>query len=524
MSARPKRSFLSRRTFIIGGGLVACCAIGSTASFAGIAIFGNDPQSNEGELDFKNPLAIPPLAEPEIDAEGRKTWNLTIQTGETEILPGKTATTWGIEGPYLAPTLRAARGEDVSITLHNELPEETTIHWHGMHLPAKMDGGPHQTIPVGESWNPYWKIEQPAATLWYHPHPHGKTAEHVYRGVTGFFLIDDEPGDALDLPREYGIDDVPLLIQDKKFTDDGDFDLSAGSFLDNFTGAPAFGIRGDKILVNGTYDPVFEVTRQRIRFRILNGSNARFYNLGFSDDRPFKLIASDNGFMPGEPPELTRLLLGPAERAEIVVEFSEGDEVILHSFKQEAVGTGVQGRQIGAEDTFDIVKFRAAAMLESSPELPAQLVEIGDARDIPDDVTVRSFTLDGHGSINGEKMDMNRIDVVVPANAREIWEVESSGQPHTFHIHGSTFHVLEANGEEPPPELRGPKDTVFVSSDHPVRLLVQFRGHIDPDMPYMYHCHILKHEDNGMMGQFVVVEPGMEAVTSRTVEGAHAHH
>jgi FtsP/CotA-like multicopper oxidase with cupredoxin domain len=108
-------------------------------------------------------------------------------------------------------------------------------------------------------------------------------------------------------------------------------------------------------------------------------------------------------------------------------------------------------------------------------------------------------------------------------NAREIWEVQSSEQPHTFHIHGCTFHVLDVDGKEPPPELRGPKDTVFVSSDHPVRLLVQFLDHVDAEMPYMYHCHILKHEDNGMMGQFVVVEPGMEAVTPRTVDSGHIH-
>lgn len=503
---------------------MGCCVVGSTATFASIAIFGNDPTSNVGELDFQNPLAIPPQLEPEIDESGRKTWNLTLQTGETQILQDGVATTWGVNGPFLAPTLRAVRGDEVAITLNNELPEDTGIHWHGMHLPAVMDGGPHQTIPVGESWNPTWTIDQPASTLWYHPHPHGKTAEHVYRGVSGLFLIDDERSISLDIPREYGVDDVPLIIQDKAFTGDGGFDLSPGSFLDTFSGSESFGIRGDKIIVNGTYDPVFEVKRSLTRFRLLNGSNTRFYNLGFSDDRPFRLIATDNGFIPGEMPELTRLLLGPGERAEIVVEFAEGDDVIFHSFTQGAVGSGVEGRQIGAEDTFDIIKFRASGPLETSPPLPGILVEEEEPPQAPDNATLRSFTLNGHGSINGEEMDMTRIDLVIPAGALEMWEVESNGQPHTFHIHGATYHVLDVNGAEPPPHLRGPKDTVLVSRDHPVRLLVQFDTYTDPSMPYMYHCHILRHEDNGMMGQFVVVEPGMEDVTPRMIDGGHSNH
>jgi FtsP/CotA-like multicopper oxidase with cupredoxin domain len=144
--------------------------------------------------------------------------------------------------------------------------------------------------------------------------------------------------------------------------------------------------------------------------------------------------------------------------------------------------------------------------------------------EIPENATVRKFTFDGHNSINDKKMDMNRIDEVVPSGALEIWDVESDGNPHTFHIHGATFHVLEVEGEQPPPHLRGPKDTVPVASDHAVKLAVQFVTHIDPDVPFMYHCHILKHEDNGMMGQFVIVEPGMEDATPRTLDSGHASH
>lgn len=519
------RGKLTRRTFLVGGGLAGCCVLGGGAAF-GInlarTLTGNNTTSNVGDLEFGNTLRIPPLAESTVDDEGRTVWDLSLQTGETDIVPDGTTKTWGINGSFLAPTLRARRGEVVAPLLHNTLPEETTIHWHGMHLPAEMDGGPHQTIPAGESWNPTWTVEQPASTLWYHPHPHGKTAEHVYRGIAGLFLVDDETTDGLHVPNEYGVDDIPLIVQDKRFTDNGQLSLEPASFIDSLSGMGAFGILGDTILVNGTYDSHFEVTRSLTRFRLLNGSNARFYNFGFDDDRSFRVIATDNGFVPGEPVETNRVLLGPAERVEIVVEFNPGDDVILRSYEQDLAANNVNERFIGAEDTFDILRLQAPESLETSPPLEHP-GEVNPTPDVPSDATVRAFNLDGHESINGEKMDMNRIDEVIPASALEIWNVTSDGQPHTFHIHGATFHVLEVDGGEPSPLVRGPKDTVLVSPDHGVKLAVQFAPYTDPEFPYMYHCHILRHEDNGMMGQFVVVEPGTEDTVPRTLAMGHHH-
>ena len=482
MSSR--RSKITRRALIAGGGILGCCVV---VSAGGVATFflANRPESNVGELDFTTPLQIPPLLEGEPDGEGRKVYNLTLQTGQTRIVPAGQAETWGVNGPFLGPTLRARRGDEVAIAVNNELPEDSTIHWHGMHLPAEMDGGPHQMIAVGETWNPSWTIDQPAATLWYHPHPHGQTAEHVYRGIAGLFLIDDDESDGFDLPREYGVDDIPLIIQDKRFTDDGEMTMDSGSFLDELGGSNNFGVLGDRMLVNGTYDPYLEVSRSLMRFRILNGSNARFYNLGFDDDRSFHLIATDNGFTSGEPVEMTRLLVGPGERVEIVVTFEPGDDAVLRSYEQDV------GRQIGGNDTFEIINFRAASTLQPSPPLLSDPGSGGAMPEVPDDARERHFVLDGHNKINDEEMDMSRIDEVVPAGALEVWNVESSGQPHTFHIHGATYWVMEVDGQEPEPALRGPKDTVRVDDKHSVRLAVQFDSHTDPDTPYMYHCHIL---------------------------------
>ncbi len=507
-----RRQRITRRTLIVGGSLAGCCVVAGGVGAIRL-LTGGDPKSNVGTLSFATPLSIPPLLDTGVDDRGRRVFDLTLQTGGTRIVPAGEATTWGVNGPLLGPTLRARRGDIVAPVVRNELPERTTIHWHGMHLPAAMDGGPHQMIATGETWRPEWTVDQPAATLWYHPHPHGTTAEHVYKDVAGLLIIEDDESDSLTLPREYGIDDVPLIIQDKLFDDRGELEFRETS---------AIGLFGDTILVNGTHDPFFAITRALTRFRILNGSTTRFYNLGFSDGRSFRLIATDNGFVSGDPVDLTRLLLGPGERAEIVVSFVANESMTLRSYPHDLETGFFTFENVGEKDTFDIVRFTTDAGLVEPAALPHTLVST-DAPVVPDGATTRTFSLDGNSLINSKSMDMARIDEVVPAGALEIWEVESSGQPHTFHIHGATFHVIEVNGDEPPDHLRGPKDTVFVSASHAVRLAVQFDSHTDPDMPYMFHCHLLRHEDNGMMGQFVVVDPGTENSVPRTIEGHEEH-
>jgi FtsP/CotA-like multicopper oxidase with cupredoxin domain len=200
--------------------------------------------SNLATLEFENEFEIPPLLAPRED-HGRLVLDLELQTGRSELVPGKQAETWGANGSYLGPTLRAEHGDRVEVRVRNELPKQTTMHWHGMHLPAVADGGPHQTIGPGETWRPSWEIDQPAATLWYHRHPHGETADHVYRGIAGMFIVDDPQADVLPLPDTYGVDDIPLIIQDKRLNDDGSLDLSERII------SPT-GRLGDTILVNGT--------------------------------------------------------------------------------------------------------------------------------------------------------------------------------------------------------------------------------------------------------------------------------
>ncbi|MEU0570259.1 multicopper oxidase domain-containing protein [Nonomuraea sp. NPDC005983] len=165
-----RRAFLSLAAL---SGLAAACGTGT----------GDAPASPK--LDFANPLHVPPLLRPERAKDGTRRFTLTLQAGQSRILPGKQTPTWGFNGDFLGPTLRAARSEEIHMTVRNQLGEATTVHWHGMRLPAKMDGGPHQTIQPGAVWTPHWTIDQPATTAWYHPHPHGNTAQHVYRAWPG---------------------------------------------------------------------------------------------------------------------------------------------------------------------------------------------------------------------------------------------------------------------------------------------------------------------------------------------------
>jgi FtsP/CotA-like multicopper oxidase with cupredoxin domain len=474
---------------------LAATALAATA----VLLYSSADTSTVGKLEFANELAIPPLAEPRGGTGGRKVFDLDLQQGTVELRPGRQTETWGANGPHLAPTLRAARGDRVRIRVANGLgAATTTIHWHGMHLPAVADGGPHQTIPPGGTWAPEWTIDQPAATLWYHPHPHPETEDQVYRGLVGVFILDDPRTAALALPDDYGADDIPLIIQDKKLEDGGALDFSKGMI------SPT-GLLGDEILVNGTHDPHLEVRDERVRLRLLNASGARIYDIGFADDREFDLIATDGGLL-SAPRSMDRIQLSPGERAEIVAEFEAGEDVVLRSFEPDLGSNFWDGRFSGGDDSFDLLEIRAAARLARAPEVPARLVTqerlaAGEA------APTRRFELSGQGSINGRSVDMARIDAAVRVDTSEVWEIHNaSGTPHSFHPHDVRFRVLEYAGGPPPSHLQGLKDTVYVPPNETVRVVTEFSDYTDPEHPYMFHCHVLQHEDRGMMGQYTVVE------------------
>jgi FtsP/CotA-like multicopper oxidase with cupredoxin domain len=445
------------------------------------------------------PLPIPPLSRGRVGVDGVRRFELAAQRGTTEILPGTSTATWGYNGSILGPTLSARRGEQVAFTITNNLPEPTTVHWHGMRVPARYDGGPHQTIAPGATWSPEWTVDQQAATLWYHPHPHGSTEKHVNRGLAGLFLIGDDVADGLDLPQRYGVDDIPLVIADRRFTSDGSLDETDDS---------RYGLLGDTITTNGIAGAHLSVSTERVRLRVLNGSSSRLFNLARSDDRPFDLIATDGGLL-AKPLSLRRVQLSPGERAEIVLELRAGQTVDLRSLAIEPREGLSDPATFGFDDTFDILTLRAEPTLTASPALPDTLATIAPLADVTAEVN-RSFELQWY-MINGQRMDMNRIDLVIPVDSTEVWSIRNADNwPHNFHVHDVQFQVIGVDGRTPPPHLSGWKDTVYTEPGRTYTVAMRFSGHADPTNPYMYHCHLLHHEDQGMMGQFLVVAPGQQ--------------
>ncbi|MBF6174384.1 multicopper oxidase family protein [Nocardia blacklockiae] len=457
--------------------------------------------STVGAVNFTEELNVPPEAQSHKDIDGTRVFDLEMRSGTRYFRPGQATVTWGFNGDHLGPTLRARRGERVRVEVRNTLDQASTVHWHGMHLPAAMDGGPHQAIAPGATWAPEWTVDQPAATLWYHPHPHGATESHVQRGLAGLFVLDDDESDALPLPHTYGVDDLPLIVQDVKFRG-GEFDHGRGFLSDT-------GTLGDRTMVNGTLAPYREVGDEVVRLRLLNASTARVYNFGFADDRRFALIGTDGGLL-DRPADLDRVRLSPGERAEIVVRVRPAERVVLRGYPAD-LGLDFFGRRFnGGDDTFDVLELRAASVLRSTSRIPDRLVPTR----LPaasDSLRERSFDLQ-LPAINGRPMAMDRVDATVTRGSTETWVVRNTdGMPHNFHVHDVRFAVTEVNGAPPPPALSGPKDTVLLAPGDTVRLVLRFDGPADPDHPYMYHCHLLWHEDQGMMGQFVVVEPGAPA-------------
>ncbi len=405
---------------------------------------------------------------------------------------GYATQTYAINGSYLGPTLKLIDGDKVSINYTNRLGEATTMHGHGMHLPAKMDGGPHQRIEPNQSWSSQFTVNQKACTNWYHPHLMGKTAEHVYKGLAGFIIIDDDESKVLDLPKTYGKDDIPLVLQDRFFTAGAQFDYSPSMM------EVMLGYKGDTFIANGVINPFVDVSDKEIRFRILNGSNSTVYHLGFSDNRVFRQIAGDNSFLE-QTVGLNRLRLSPGERAEIVVDFSNelNSSIFLHEYSQNRSFMQINVSQTATHKT--VIPQHLTQLKKESPA---------------NAVMTRSFTLSGRMGrvyINGKTMDLNRIDEVVPVNQIEIWEVYNEKMmmmemEHNFHMHGTHFMVLERNGSYANVALneRGYKDTVYLAPGDRVRLMVKMTDYKDSVNPYMYHCHFLEHEDAGMMGQFLV--------------------
>jgi blue copper oxidase len=327
-------------------------------------------------------------------------------------------------------------------------------------------------------------------------------------------IVDDGSDAQLGLPRTYGVDDLPIILQDRTFDSDGSIGYDDLDALDALE--VVYGARGGTIIVNGAITPVAKVPPGLVRLRLLNAANAQNFELRFNDQRTFHVIASDAGFL-SAPVAVTKLTISPAERFEILVDFADRKAVALESGPDEEMGVFGNVAADGSADYVSVMRFEPTATTPMVRELPKHLVEPAKA-DPASAVRRRQFIVNGgicatrptagaHKDmvalvgINGKTHDMARIDVETELGTTEIWEVVSIGMAHPFHVHGASFRILSIEGAPPPAHLTGWKDVVLVEDK--AELLVAFNRPATREHPFMYHCHILEHEDAGLMGQYV---------------------
>lgn len=459
--------------------------------------------------------------------------SLQMHEDGVSFFPGQVSHTYAYnQYAYLGPTLILQQGQPVSISVTNNINDTTTVHWHGIHLPSKWDGGPHTMILNGEVWNPQFTVMDKAATYWYHPHLHMKTAVQAIKGAAGFILVRDPVESALNLPATYGVDDYPIVIQSQQY--------------DANNQAMPLGMQDSILLVNGAranYDGhsiYANFPAQLVRLRLLNGSGERVFNFGFSGNTPFYQIASDGGLL-NTPFDTTRVRLAPGERAEIILDLTgmQGQNLYLMSYASE-LPMGVQGgptmpmpagsppmdSPINGID-FNIMHIQVTAPtanpVTTLPSVLENLIPIDPATaDVTRTIRFTADSLmvmDGPFYFNDSSFNMDRIDFVIPINHTEIWKlVNETMVAHPFHMHDVQFYLVDRNdGQIPHPGERGRKDVVLVPSGDSVRLITTFEDFADTLIPYMYHCHILMHEDAGMMGQFLVVPPGYAGLNKHLV-------
>ena len=429
---------------------------------------------------------------------------LTAQATTANIM-GTTIPVLGYQpNSLLGPTFRVNNSDAVNILLQNNLSEHTNIHWHGLKIPALMDGHPDQLANAGGTFRYQFTINQRAGLSWYHPHPHEMTGKQVFQGLAGLFIINDAEESALNLPS--GQFELPLVIQDKRITNNG---ITYNPAMEEVMA----GFMGESIVVNGVYSPYTEVATRYYRLRILNGSNARVYNLAFSNNADMAIIGNDGGLLKN-PVTAKEILIAPGERLDVLINFAGntiGTEIFLVS-KEFASGGDAQGKQ-----SFRIMKFKIATSITDTFTVPANLSAMTT---IAASSTVKTRTFDisnameHHGypmndgmqmrhRINGKLFDSSRIDENISANTNEIWVFDNSkgDEPHPMHLHGVFFQVLGRSGGRGNliASENGWKDTVLVMPGETVRVIVPFENNTGK---FVFHCHNLEHEDDGMMLQY----------------------
>lgn len=461
--------------------------------------------------------------------------NLRAAPGSASILPGTPSEVWRytaevLKGPettvsentgsYLGPTIRLRRGQTVKVNIYNELAEDTTVHWHGLHVPSDVDGQPRLPIQPGETMTVGFEVRDRAGLYWYHSHAHGEQGGRVgfqsYAGLAGLLIIEDDEEDSIGLPS--GDNELLLVLQDRSFAGANELVYlggGMGAMMDRMGG-----FLGDRVLVNGVPPTTREVATRLYRIRVLNGSNARIYKLAWSDGRPVTVIGSDSGLMQ-KPENKPFAVLAPAQRLDILVDLSRASpgstlELISDNYDADMMGGGMMGgSDMPAGSRFSLMTLNVTESVDSAESVPAQFPLSRQSLPVSSSTRVRQFLLSQammRGfAINGRRFDGTNVanGEIVRVGDTEIWEFRNdTHMPHPMHVHGLQFNIRErsaggnAGGWN---ELQsglvdgGWHDTVLVLPDETVQVVMKFERFTGL---YMLHCHNMEHEDMGMMRYF----------------------
>lgn len=477
----------------------------------------------------QNPLFIP-------DTLSGKVFNLTVQKGTKQFFTGINTPTFGYNGNILGPTLLINKNDSITLNVTNTIGTSTTVHWHGFHVAPEFDGGPHQIVNNNSTWSPSFRILNNAGTYWYHPHGENKTEIQVSRGLAGMIIVRDK-AESYVLPRRYGVDDFPLILQTKAF--DVLSQVATANHEDTL------------VMVNATVNPFLTVPKQVVRLRLLNGSTDRTYYVGLGDNRPFYIIATDGGLL-SEPYQTERIRISPGERVEILVDFkndSLGKQIYLKSFASELpkgiigadsvgtsfiiIGEGYYSNPLNGLD-FNLLRFDIGPA-SSNPvtSIPAKFntlklfdtSNINAYRHVHFSADTANFgdqsKVDGPFKMNGKSFNMDSVNIITYLGNKEIWTLTNSTMvAHPFHIHDIQFNVLDINRAKPTLEYSGWKDVILVKPGDTVRFVTQFTNFSNKTVPYMFHCHLLHHEDEGMMGSFLVLDTNATGIKNPSINNS----
>ena len=463
---------------------------------------------------FEQPLFIPPVV------SGRRI-HLTMEKALVRMLPhGDRTPMWTYGGTYPGPTVKGTAGAGTDVTFTNALPRPAgsmSVHFHGDHHAARDDGQPDRyLIRNGRSRTyhlplTYGDGPEPSSFFWYHDHRMDRTSRNNWHGLQGMFIVRDAESSSLRLPG--GRRDVPLLVSDRSFTSRNhltDPYRHGPTMTDQMTfvgpnAPPTDVVLGNRILVNGRFAPYLRVAATRYRLRLLNGSSASAYNFALSDGRPFVQVGTGNGLLPRAVVR-QNILLGPAQRADVIVDFHRelGANVVLRSIPRTDGSTTGTGTRSDA-----LMQFRVRRTAKDPSRIPDVLVRTPRI-DVPAKVAkVWTFDLGGDSTtgtfwaINGKAFRPDRVDHRVTLGSTQRWRLRNASDvTHYVHIHSEQWHTVLRDGRRPPPWERGLEDTWKLDPGEYVDVAAHF---IDYEGPFMIHCHMLDHEDHGMMARFVVV-------------------